>query len=103
MDVSAVIEDVPFDELRIGDVLLSWRTAGSNRPYELRARERLVVRCYHDQIDVEGHDRFTVPSDHLVYMVRRTSVTMFKRVPCVKCGKSLHPELVSTKGYTHGC
>ncbi len=108
MDVE-ILEDVLHNDLRVGDQIIAhaYGTEGGLVDEGYVECEDLGYNVVHVSVGTYyrgGNEVYWGPRDsvwsgqnhrHRVKRVRAVS-----RVPCIKCGKSLHPELVK---YTHGC
>lgn len=113
MDVNTlIIEDIPYDGLQVGDSILSWTSASDRVPVYISdyAPDRHVItRFTDDYVYYTGthttiEQRFTDRNCGLLFRVQRTCAPKpAARVPCVKCGRPLHPDLSGLRGYTHGC
>ncbi len=106
--MNEILTDLSFDDLRVGDHVLSWKgtsTADTSYTPEYPPDEFIlcaIIGEYAYQNYQNGRKRFTTRDYALLYRVSRPSVST-ARVPCNKCGKSIHPMLSSVVGVTHGC
>lgn len=104
-----ILTDVPFTELKIGDVVNDWvitpppwlrvRYLRPNGPYRVA---RIADNCVWLQNVLGDERRLSSDHENLLFTLERESAEL-ARVPCVRCGKLLHPALSAQSGVTHGC
>ncbi len=105
-EAEVLLEELRFDDLCIGDMVVDWRHATGQYRNDNRLDYKITQITNESLYIFYGSDsrsRWAARLDDLFYCIKRTVVLPVKRVPCSKCGKSLHPELSGQKGFTHGC
>lgn len=103
-----ILTDLTFDDLRVGDSVLTWAYPNPLSKYQPEVEVGYYVltsivdnQSYHQSLFGELR-KFSTRDMDLRYRVSRVRETP-ARVPCVKCGRLLHHALSAAVGVTHGC